>query len=660
MSEHSRTQSDCSLGTLMFVLQLFLLGTETSSTSPNREEGSELVRADHGAVFTAMLRQFFSTSNVLVVTMNFWSNHASASFFIFSGPESKEPRVAMPESSLEKHLRDFHQNNVRKKKLDTKDNDFTAPVLHVPGCSYDKVAAALLRGRYTAKGWHHGKPLYHKEAGGNEVPVALYFWDGRDGDKLHGWWFSPKEGSAQVWAYNASNRNPGELRVPSSGWRVPWNGGIDERLQISTECQNVIDASNHGFKLCWEFVASAGGGQEDWQPMSKDMNDALEKRWADGWHGDDGTDTFHVHDGHFTYGIDCKCMLQWNVRTGRRRWIRRGQVRPDAMAMLPLAEKDAQVEQLQSERNSLAQERDALIAKVERLEREKKTLQRSLDDRDSLAVERHELLEAVVKLELEKKALAKSQADHAGQMVLQEAWRMSRQLQTQICSELSPWDAAFSNIQQVLIEACPGDHYGACRRMWNVSVTGLRQICNIRIWKDYEFRREQVRKELESRDCSSVPSVVSALPPHMCNWVQLDAKINEVLLIHGTMSDKVEQIANFGFDERLARENGLYGQGVYFTDQSCKSFQYSGAKWQNAGCLIIARVILGHPCEARGPLKQLKVEPLVDVTNPCKGRCHSVIAKPGTPTGGQKQVHREFVLFNGTQAYPEMIVHFKT
>eukprot|EP00435_Cladocopium_sp_Y103_P065565 s203_g27.t1 len=128
----------------------------------------------------------------------------------------------------------------------------------------------------------------------------------------------------------------------------------------------------------------------------------------------------------------------------------------------------------------------------------------------------------------------------------------------------------------------------------------------------------------------------------MCNWAHLDAKINEVLLIHGTTQDKVDQIANFGFDERLARENGLYGQGVYFTDQSCKSFQYSGAKKQNAGCLIIARVILGHPCEAQGPMRNLKVEPPIDENNPSKGRCHSVIARPGIPNGWGEQVHREF------------------
>ena len=243
-------------------------------------------------------------------------------------------------------------------------------------------------------------------------------------------------------------------------------------------------------------------------------------------------------------------------------------------------------------------------------------------------------------------------------MSLQEAWRMSRQLQTKICKELNHGDAAFSRIQQGLVEACPPDHFGNCRRMRGLRITRLDQVYNVGLWKDYEVRKEKVRKELEGRD--SVPSITSNLPSRVCSWVHLDGKINEVLLIHGTTQDKIDQIANFGFDERLARESGLYGQGVYFTDQSCKSFQYSGAPWQDSGCFIIARVILGHPYSAPGPLKQAKVEPMVDSNDPSKGRCHSVIAQPGTPTIGQKQVHREFVLFSGAQAYPEMIVHFKT
>ena len=205
----------------------------------------------------------------------------------------------------------------------------------------------------------------------------------------------------------------------------------------------------------------------------------------------------------------------------------------------------------------------------------------------------------------ENKALERSQTDHATQMMLQEAWRVSRQ-QFQICIELNPWDASFSKIHKALLEACPSDHRGNCMRMKHFSITGLQQICNTNIWKDYEFRKEQVRKELDARP--DVPAVTSALPWQVCSWAHLDAKINEVLVIHGTTSDKTTQIANFGFDERLARESGLYGQGIYFTDQSCKSLQYSGVQtWQNqsSGCFIIARVILGRPMYAQGPLKYL-------------------------------------------------------
>ena len=261
----------------------------------------------------------------------------------------------------------------------------------------------------------------------------------------------------------------------------------------------------------------------------------------------------------------------------------------------------------------------------------------------------------------ERRALQKGEADHATQMNCQEAWRMNCQLQTKCCRELPPWDAAGANIEQALVEACPLDHYGDCQRVRNVRIVGLQQVCNVRLWKDYEFRKEQVRKDLEGR--RGVPVVRGTLPSKVCSWANLDSKVNEVLLLHGTTADKIDQIMNFGFDERLARESGLYGQGIYFTDHSCKSLQYSGAAPRthgSAGHLIIARVILGHPHNAAGPLRKLKVEPMVDPNDPSEGRCHSVIAQPGIPkTSGNEQVHREFVLFNGAQAYPEMIVHFE-
>ena len=95
---------------------------------------------------------------------------------------------------------------------------FTAPVLQVSGSSFD--ASGFLTGRYTSMRWHHGKPLYQKEEPDSPgMPVVLYFWDTRDGEESHGWWFSPFEGSHEVWAYNSSNLDPDDLRVPASGWK---------------------------------------------------------------------------------------------------------------------------------------------------------------------------------------------------------------------------------------------------------------------------------------------------------------------------------------------------------------------------------------------------------------------------------------------------------
>merc|ERR1712187_443155 len=71
---------------------------------------------------------------------------------------------------------------------------------------------------------NHGKPTYKKteQAGGEDV--LIYFWDNRDGDAFSGWWFGPKVGGDQVWAYHA---NKTSLVPPTTGWRVPFNGDID-------------------------------------------------------------------------------------------------------------------------------------------------------------------------------------------------------------------------------------------------------------------------------------------------------------------------------------------------------------------------------------------------------------------------------------------------
>ena len=208
----------------------------------------------------------------------------------------------------------------------------------------------------------------------------------------------------------------------------------DEQQRLARKRKwDPLEDDEDSFELRWEFDASADGEKADWQPMSKDMNNALEKRWTKGWHGDDALDIFYVHTGRVTYGIDCYSMVQWNQRTQRSRQIRRGEARPDVTVLLPkLAEKDAHVARLRAERNKLAEvnknlvqdnyelrsERDGLVEDVarlraernERAEENKNLLEDNYDlqnrrdglveDRKSLVRERKDLLNTISKLEL--------------------------------------------------------------------------------------------------------------------------------------------------------------------------------------------------------------------------------------------------------------------
>merc|ERR1711920_1064299 len=65
--------------------------------------------------------------------------------------------------------------------------------------------------------------------GVNGLDVMIYFWDQRDGPSFSGWWFGPKIGGDQVWAYHSSQA----MSPPKGGWKVPYDGPVDPTFVIS-------------------------------------------------------------------------------------------------------------------------------------------------------------------------------------------------------------------------------------------------------------------------------------------------------------------------------------------------------------------------------------------------------------------------------------------
>jgi len=247
-----------------------------------------------------------------------------------------------------------------------------------------------------------------------------------------------------------------------------------------------------------------------------------------------------------------------------------------------------------------------------------------------------------------------------------EAWRQPLSHPTPL-ARLPPLRAALPDrslhaaVEAILHLICSRER---CRPMGSAKVVHVRPIVNDMLWQSYQNSRESMRVQ-HLRTLSSAPTPISPDVPEGVQehfpWIaqSMDSTLNERLVFHGTGPEFVEQIAQRGFDERLANLSGLYGAGIYFAEQSCKSLRYSGTG--SLRCLLLTRVLLGEPYFATGPMRSMRRPPPLEANDPQQGLYDSVVADKGTPTGrpGDDLQHRVFVLFEGKQAYPEMAVYFE-
>lgn len=98
----------------------------------------------------------------------------------------------------------------------------------------DEIGIETLVGEYLEMGVNHGRKFFKRKKapdGVEDVAVYLYYWDNRDGADFSGWWFGDKVGGSQVW----SRVEKADTLPPKSGWRIPWDGDVQNDL--------VVDAS---------------------------------------------------------------------------------------------------------------------------------------------------------------------------------------------------------------------------------------------------------------------------------------------------------------------------------------------------------------------------------------------------------------------------------
>ena len=190
-----------------------------------------------------------------------------------------------------------------------------------------------------------------------------------------------------------------------------------------------------------------------------------------------------------------------------------------------------------------------------------------------------------------------------------------------------------------------------CKRSFNV--VRAFHIQNLALLYKYRTFTQQLQQRHAERKITAMPidppldaNLQRVFPP-----VQPVGNCNECVLFHGTKFQTAKEIACEGFDHRVAKESGYYGRGTYFASQACKSAQYSTSDNMSLGCIIIARVVLGHPHYTKKRLRWTRPENKADC----------VIARPGPIHGHHSgwQTHMEFVSFDNGAAYPEYILLYE-
>ncbi len=136
-------------------------------------------------------------------------------------------------------------------------------------------------------------------------------------------------------------------------------------------------------------------------------------------------------------------------------------------------------------------------------------------------------------------------------------------------------------------------------------------------------------------------------------WMEakgLDSSLRETYLFHGTKPNLRQRIMDDGFEERVASLGGLYGAGAYFAEKSNKSDQYTIPDDKGLHYMFIARVLLGaHVKDAKVHENQTRI--LEEVPAGQGIRYSSLLGLAG--------YHREFVVYDGSQAYPEYYIQYR-
>jgi len=225
-----------------------------------------------------------------------------------------------------------------------------------------------------------------------------------------------------------------------------------------------------------------------------------------------------------------------------------------------------------------------------------------------------------------------------------------------------------NNVQSIMNKTCISSFIGIGRDSHGLQHKGfqvirVQRIENQVLWRNYVHKRDLL-STVKTRN-----EVKVSFSPWWMNYFQLHKESNEVILFHGTKSNITDFIVQQGFEERVAMDNGLFGAGIYFAENSSKSDEYITPDANGECNIFLCRVCLGTPFVTtqtfRNTTQPIRRPPCVHghIDSCQHERTDSVIAecKRTGPQYGfyDLERYREFIVYDRSQCYPELLITFK-
>ncbi|KAK6976313.1 hypothetical protein BgiMline_022737 [Biomphalaria glabrata] len=204
----------------------------------------------------------------------------------------------------------------------------------------------------------------------------------------------------------------------------------------------------------------------------------------------------------------------------------------------------------------------------------------------------------------------------------------------------------------------------------SIKVIDVHRVENVELFEKYHtLRKTMFRKIVQTQKIFNEVGIIShSTGPILTTKYLSEAmkkelyyEINEHYLFYGTKTIELENIIHKGLDYRLAVD-GILGKGIYTAERSTKSDQYADSK-DSKLTMILCRVVLGNVflCELNSefvtnPGKKLYRPPC---TQCFETRCHCAKQILFDSVMGDGQFpFREFVVYEGSQCYPEYIITY--